>query len=43
MHEVAQKLVCRNPTLRPNVRMQLTLPKVGKWSPVRLLKTQKTI
>ncbi len=35
--------VCCNPTLGPSVRMQLTLPKVGKWSPPGLLKTQKTI
>jgi hypothetical protein len=34
---------CRNPTLGPSVRMQLTLPKVGKWSPPGLLKTQKMI
>jgi hypothetical protein len=33
----------RNPTLGPSVRMQLTLPKVGKWSPPGLPKTQKTI
>jgi len=26
-------LGCRNPTLGLNVRRQLTLPKVGKWSP----------
>jgi hypothetical protein len=34
---------CRNPTLGLSVRMQLTLPKVGKWSPLGLPKTQKTI
>jgi hypothetical protein len=30
--------VCCNPTLGLNVRMQLTLPKVGKWSPPGLPK-----
>jgi len=34
---------CYNPTLGLSVRMQFTLPKVGKWSPPGLLKTQKTI
>jgi hypothetical protein len=34
---------CRNPTLGLSVRMQLTLPKVGKWSPQGLPKIQKTI
>ncbi len=34
---------CRNPTLGPSVKMQLTLPKVGKWSPSKIPKTQKTI
>jgi hypothetical protein len=34
-------LCCRNPTL--GLRMQLTLPKVGKWSPPGLPKTQKII
>jgi len=34
---------CRNPTLGLSVKMQLTLPKVGKWSPPGLPKTQKTI
>jgi hypothetical protein len=37
------ELICRNPTLGLSVRMQLTLPKVGKWSPPGLPKTQKTI
>jgi hypothetical protein len=36
-------LLYRNPILGLNVRMQLTLPKVGKWSPPRLSKIQKTI
>jgi hypothetical protein len=35
--------ICRNPTLGLSVRMQLTLPKVGKLSPPGLPKTQKTI
>jgi hypothetical protein len=35
--------VYRNPTLGLNVRRQLTLPKVGKWSPPGLSKTQKII
>jgi len=30
---------CHNPTLGLSVKMQLTLPKVGKWSPLGLLKT----
>jgi len=30
---------CHNPTLGLSVRMQLTLPKVGKWSPPGLPKT----
>jgi hypothetical protein len=34
---------CRNPTLGLSVRMQFTLPKVRKWSPLGLSKTQKTI
>jgi len=34
---------CRNPTLGLCVKMQLTLPKVGKWNPPGLPKTQKTI
>jgi hypothetical protein len=34
---------CRNPTLGLSVRMPLAFPKVGKWSPLGLLKTQKTI
>jgi hypothetical protein len=34
---------CRNPTLGLSVRMQITLPKVGKWSPPGLPKTPKTI
>jgi hypothetical protein len=34
---------CRNPTLGLNVKMQLTLPKVGKWSPSGLPKTQSSI
>jgi hypothetical protein len=34
---------CRNPTLGLSVRMQFTLPKVGKWSPLGLPKIQKTI
>jgi len=38
-----QYLPCRNPTLGLSVRMQLTLPKVGKRSPPGLLKIQKTI
>jgi hypothetical protein len=37
------ELICRNPTLGLSVRMQLTLPKVGKWSPSGLSKIQKTI
>jgi hypothetical protein len=32
---------CRNPTLGLSVRMQLTLPKVGKWSPLGLLKLRR--
>jgi hypothetical protein len=35
--------LCRNPTLGLSVRRQLTLPKVGKWSPPGFPKTQKTI
>jgi len=34
---------CCNPTLGLSVRRQFTLPKVGKWSPPGLSKTQKTI
>jgi len=34
---------CCNPTLGLSVRMQLTLPKVGKWSPSGLPKSQKMI
>jgi hypothetical protein len=34
---------CRNPTLGLSVRMQLTFPKVRKWSPSGVLNTQKTI
>ncbi len=34
---------CRNPTLGLSVRMQLTLPKVGKWSPPGLPKIQSSI
>jgi hypothetical protein len=36
-------LLCRNPTLGLSVRMQLTLPKVRKWSHPGLPKIQKTI
>ncbi len=34
---------CRNPTLGLSVRMQLTLPKVGKWSSPGLSKIQSSI
>ncbi len=37
------EVLCRNPTLGLSVKMQLTLPKVGKWSPPRLPKIQKLI
>jgi hypothetical protein len=34
---------CCNPTLGLNVRMKLTLPKVGMWSPPGLPKIQSSI
>ncbi len=33
---------CRNPTLGLSVRMQLTFPKVGKWSPPGLPNVQSS-
>jgi hypothetical protein len=42
-HDWCNNVICRNPTLGLSVRMHLTLPKVGKWSPPWLPKTQKTI
>ncbi len=42
--QILQVQACRNPTLGLSVRMQLTaLPKVRKWSPPGLPKTQKMI
>jgi len=38
-----ENTMCRNPTLGLSVKMQFTLPKMGKWSPPGLPKTQKKI